>query len=571
MKSKAIKIGFFLGLAVLMTVIVHLSLGGKHQNYDVFPTLDNDVTSMSMIMKSVQENGWNGIYFNPRIGAPDECSTMIDVPGVDPILAFEMLSINILFHPSTPRLLYFVLIATFITTAWTMAWLLRRMGFDWFQTFAGATLFSTAPFHFYRWLEHLAISNALTVPLVFLIAFYLIGFIEYDSKKKMLVELTIAGLLIGLGCPYYLFFGMIVWVVALICRCIRDLSVKEMIRKIWPIGVSVVGFIITRIPAFIFNLQNGKNTSVYLYTRSPAEQEIWGLKIIQLFVPVNYSRVPFLSNIAKAYNSTGYIVNENISSGLGMVGCAGFVILCVCMMYSFIRKTDRSSKNWSLIDFLSLTMITLLLTSAIGGFGEIFNYLVTPMIRCYNRSSVLISCICIIVVVFFMDRLKKKNRDLSILCMIALLLFGLNDQVRLPYYDYTMTSDIGQEKVYSDFFEKVQAMEDNDMIYQLPYYDYPEAGPYKPFIGYLYTDNIRWSFGGIAGRDTKAKELYVDKGMSRAFLDGIRKAGFGIVYVDTEFYADGGKAVVQFYKDLGYDYVKSSDGKLYAFAISSGQ
>ncbi|MBO4374648.1 MAG: hypothetical protein J5829_06040 [Lachnospiraceae bacterium] len=567
MKSKSIKIGIFIGLAVLMTVIVHLSLGGKNQNYDAFPTLDNDVTSMSMIMKSVQENGWSGIYFNPRIGAPDERSNMIDVPGVDSILAFEMLSINTLLRPSTPRLLYYVLIVTFITTAWTMAWLLFRMGFDMFQVFAGATLFSTAPFHFYRWLEHLAISNALTVPLVFLIAFYMIGFIKYESKKKMIAELTIAGLLIGLGCPYFLFFGMIVWVVAIICRCIRDMSVKAAVRKLWPMAAAVIGFIITRIPAFIFNLQNGKNTSVYLYTRSPAEQEMWGLKIIQLFVPVNYSRVPFLSNIAKAYNSTGYIINENISSGLGMVGCAGFIILCVCMMYSFIRKTDRSSENWTLIDFLSLTMITLLLTSAIGGFGEIFNYLVTPMIRCYNRSSVLISCMCIVVVVFFMDRLKKKNRDLSILCMIALLLFGLNDQVRLPYYDYRSTADTEQEKVYSEFFGKVQNMKDNDMIYQLPYYDYPEAGPYKPFIGYLYTDNIRWSFGGIAGRDTKAKELYIDNGMSTAFLDGIRKAGFKKMYIDTDFYTDGGNGIIGFYKNLGTDFVKSSDGKLYVFDI----
>ena len=567
MKKIAKIMGFYLGLAILMVLIVHLSLGGKHQDYDIFPTLDSDVTSMSMIMKSVQENGWNGIYFNPRIGAPDEKSNMIDVPGVDPILAFEIYSINAVFHPSTPRLLYYVLIMTFITTAWTMAWLLWRMNFDAFQVFAGATLFSTAPFHFYRWVEHLAISNALTVPLVFLIAFYVIGIVRYDNRKKEIPELIAAGLLIGLGCPYYIFFGMIIWVIAFIYGSIRDMSLKASVKKIWPITAAILGFFIARIPAFIFNLQNGKNTDVYLYTRLPAEQEIWGLKIIQLFVPVNYSRVPFLSNIAKAYNSTGYLINENISSGIGMVGSAGFIILCVCMVYSFIKKTDSSSGNWRLIDFLSLSLISLLLTSSIGGFGEIFNYLVTPMIRCYNRSSVLINCICIITVIFFMDRLKKKNRDLSILCMIALLLFGLNDQVRLPYYDYIRTSDIEQEKVYSDFFERVQGLKDNDMIYQLPYYDYPEAGPYKPFIGYLYTEDIRWSFGGIAGRDTKAKDLYIDKGMSKKFIEGIKKAGFKKVYIDAEFYSDGGKAIIDFYKKLGTDYVSSSDGKLYVFDI----
>ncbi len=567
MKTKAKKVGVFLALAVFMIVIVHLSLGGKKQNYDVFPTLDNDVTSMSMIIKSVQENGWNGIYFNPRIGAPDEQSNMIDVPGVDPILAFEILGLNTVFHPSTPRLLYYVLMETFITTAWAMAWLLRRMRFDWLQVFIGATLFSTAPFHFYRWLEHLALSNALTVPLVFLIALYITGFIKFDNKKKEIAELSIAGLLTGLGCPYFLFFGMIIWTVAIIVRFIKVTDLKKVAKKIWPIFTAIAGFLIARIPSFIFNLQNGKNTNVYLYTRSPAEQEIWGLKIIQLFVPVNYSRVPFLSDIAKAYNSTGYIINENISSGIGLIGSAGFAILCVCMIFSFIKKTDTTSENWNLLDFLSLSMITLLLTSSIGGFGEIFNYLVTPMIRCYNRSSIPINCICIIVIVFFMDRLKKKNRDLSVLCMIALLLFGLNDQVRLPYYDYTQTSDLEQEKINSEFFEKVQTMEDNDMIYQLPYYDYPEAGPYKPFIGYLYTKDIRWSFGGIAGRDMKAKELYVDDGMSEMFVEGIRKAGFGKVYIDTEFYSDGGAGIINFYKKRGTDYIESSDGKLYVFDI----
>ena len=127
--------------------------------------------------------------------------------------------------------------------------------------------------------------------------------------------------------------------------------------------------------------------------------------------------------------------------------------------------------------------------------------------------------------------------------------------------------------IYNDFFSKAEeSLSKGAMVYQLPYLDFPEVSStydYKHFIGYLFTDTLKWSYGGVKGRNVKAGELNIDQGMSYRFLAAIKDAGFEAVYIDLDGYEDGGNQALLFYNQLGVKPLISDDGKLYLFDISA--
>ena len=265
-------------------------------------------------------------------------------------------------------------------------------------------------------------------------------------------------------------------------------------------------------------------------------------------------------------------MNENATASLGIVASVGFLILCITFLYSFSYRKQREKKDWLMIDFLSLSTLTLILMGSIGGFGEIFNYLVTAQIRCYNRSSVYIAGISFIFIAFLLDKLRNKMKWVSYLVSGFILVAGGIDQVHI-YADNWQENTIYMQSIYNDFFSKAEeSLSKGAMVYQLPYLDFPEVSStydYKHFIGYLFTDTLKWSYGGVKGRNVKAGELNIDQGMSYRFLAAIKDAGFEAVYIDLDGYEDGGNQALLFYNQLGVKPLISDDGKLYLFDISA--
>ena len=81
-----------LGELILYIVLTLLSLGlgyyslGKGFDFDICPSVSGgDGTFGLEGIKSVQESGIAGIYFNSRIGAPDG-SSLIDFPASDLVM-----------------------------------------------------------------------------------------------------------------------------------------------------------------------------------------------------------------------------------------------------------------------------------------------------------------------------------------------------------------------------------------------------------------------------------------------------------------------------------------------------
>lgn len=567
-KGIIISIIYSVVMALLMTVLGYLYLGGSDLDFEAYPDVDGDSISMNMHFRAIQEEGLSGLFFNPRIGAPDAGSDLADATGVDIMLGLMIWTIDLIFHPSTSRLFYYVIIFTFVVIAWSMSYLLSKLNVHPAVNFVFSVLYSIAPYHMYRSIYHLAIANAFTVPMSILASLYIAGIIKLNGKKDI-AGMIISAVCLGFGCAYYTFFGFMLFAVACLFRLINSGNLQELIKKLWPAYITVGSFLLTRIPATVLTLTQGKNSVAF--SRSPIEQEYYGLKIIQMLLPSGFSPLNKITRFYDYYNNSGALITENDTSNLGLIASFGFVVLCLLFIYSFIKKDEKSKNEWLLLDYLSLSVLSLVLIGSIGGFGLIFNLLVTAQMRCYNRVSVVITCICLITIAYCIDILLKKNKIKGICVCAGVFLLGFWDQFTvLPQSEVAAIKN----DVYKSFFSQVEeSIGSEGFVYQLPYMDYPEAPQinnmksYTQFNGYLFTDNMRWSYGGIKGRNTAALELNIDNGIGFDFIQGIRDAGASAVMIDVYGYKNKGSQILSFYNSLGVNSFVSGDARYYVFDL----
>lgn len=565
-KKQKVNIVYYIFLMFLTAGIGYLSLG-KGFDFEIYDGFGGDGIFGMAIVKSIQENGFSGIWFNSRIGAP-ETAALIDYPVLGNVMVLLLWIIS-WFIKSTPAIMYIYLILTFVLDGLSMSFLLRKLGIRRVTAFVISALFSFAPHHFYRYLGHSSLINYMFVPIAIYLALYVI---EYFDEKKW--KIALLAILLGLGYGYYYAFGLILIAVAYFMRFVLIQEKKNIIKELWVIGIVLLTVLISLTPKSIYTLINGNNLEAGI--RSWSEQEIYGLKIINLLLPVTYSRVGFLKSLTDEYVSKAQLVTENVYASMGIIASIGFVVLCIAFIISFIgkKRPNEDGREWRLIDYLAFSTITFLLCSTIGGFGEIFNWAVTSQIRCWNRSSIVLTALALIMMAVLMNKVESRKKNMSYVVCSVVLVIGLYDQVMICSANWQAGARQTQE-VYEEYFEKVEAnLPEKGMVYQLPFLNFPEAGAinnvgdYKLFAGYLFTDKLRWSYGGVRGRNNAARELNIDNGMSYLFLKGIREAGFDAVYIDLDGYGDGGVQILSFYDSLGVEPIVSADAKLYTYDIS---
>lgn len=563
-KETKIDIGYYVFLIIATLGVGYISLG-KGFDFNTFFSISGDGTFGVTLVKGIQENGFFGIWFNGRIGAP-ETSALIDYTGLGNVMVLLIWLISI-FVKSTPAILYIYLILTFALDGVSMSLLLRKIGINREVSFVVSMLFACAPYHFYRYLVHASLINYMFVPIAIYLSLYIIGYIEEKTWKIILLCI-----LLGLGYGYYYAFGLILMTVACIIQFIKIDKKKEIFKKLWVIGAVLATVLLTLTPKIVYALVNGANAEAG--HRIFIEQEVFGLKIINLLLPVTYSRIEPLKALSDEYASVAPLVNENRFASLGIVGVVGFVALCVCFFISFIDRKRKRTQEWELIDFISLATLSFVLVGSVGGFGEIFNWAVTSQIRCYNRSSIVLTALSLMMIAILLNKIELKKKWISIVVCVLVLCIGLYDQVNIYAANWQDGIKVVQS-MYEEYFDKVEeSLPEGTMVYQLPYMDFPEAGSvnnvedYKLFAGYLFTDNLKWSYGGVRGRNLAARNLNIDSGMSYTFLAKIKQAGFGAVYIDIAGYDDGGEQILSFYNSLGIEPIISGDNNLYVYDIS---
>lgn len=110
------------------------------------------------------------------------------------------------------------------------------------------------------------------------------------------------------------------------------------------------------------------------------------------------------------------------------------------------------------------------------------------------------------------------------------------------------------------------------MVFQLPYVPFPENPPvnrmvdYDGLRGYLHSDDLRWSYGAIRGRNDPNAALAAEP--TPALVKDVAAAGFAGIYVDRFAYADqAAKLEAELAATLGTKPLVSENGRFSFFQL----
>jgi hypothetical protein len=274
-------------------------------------------------------------------------------------------------------------------------------------------------------------------------------------------------------------------------------------------------------PTFWYQYQFGRHSGVT--ERFSEEAEYYGLKLTQLLLPIDDHSIRPLAHVKSSYNSPDRPVQSWTERySLGTVAGAGLLFL-------LFRAVFPAARGWPYAPLTALTLFTLLV-GTVGGIGAVFNHLVSPQVRCYNRVVVYLAFVCLFAVLHLGDQLAGRIADrfrgrfwpgtaLPAAGWAAVLWFGVWDQT--PFYwggpKMAERNQAQRDRFAEDaaFFRAVEDVLNPDrdptvrpMVFQLPYMRWPESPPvhqlwcYEHARGFMHTQTLRWSFGAMKGRET---------------------------------------------------------------------
>jgi hypothetical protein len=508
--------------------------------------------------KTIMETGW--VLHNSFIGAPYGLE-LYDFPFNNSLDALLIKLISFLSHdPIFVENLFYL--STYPLTALTSMIVFRHFKIDYAYSLLGSLLFTFMPYHFLRGVSHLVLSSYFMVPLMVMVVLWIFSndlslFKSNDdlrersllSDNKLIASILIC-ILSGIVYFYYSYFFCFFLFIAGVYSSVSTCKKAPLITSILLILLVFAVVVLNQSPSIMYQYQNGKNPEVAV--RSPAETEIYGLKIIQLLLPIDGHRIPAFASLTRHYDSTAPLVTENSYASLGIIGSLGFLFL---LSFIFFRGCNIFSKleyNSAILNRLSVLNLSAVLFAAIGGFSSLIAYLVLAQFRSINRISIFIAFFAIFSVLICLKHIshnyiKKFDSNIFIFIIAGLLLiFGMLDQTSnslVPAY----VSVKEQYIIDEEFVMNVEAiMPENAMIFQLPYTPFPQSPPvnkmteFSHLRGYLHSKDLRWSYGAMMRRSGDDWERLVANMPEKDMINTLSQFKFGGIYVDSYGLKDNG-------------------------------
>ncbi len=305
---------------------------------------------------------------------------------------------------------------------------LRVLGYRQPTAFVLATLYALLPYAFYRNVAHLPVVYPF-IPVLAAFAVQLASNSAGTLKSKWGKYVLICAVAQGFDYVYCTAFSVFIFIVAGFLAYFYHCSSLQARRAGVLCVVLSISSIANLAPTFLEWHKHGKppNTGY----KSPAEAEVYGLKLRQLLSPVQPSQLAVVRRFGE-HERQFPNENENTTTRLGTILSIGLL----GMLGQFLFRQNLSDQVRAAA---ALTLACFLLAT-VGGFGAIFNILVTPDIRAYNRIVVFIAFFIIVYLAAFIDscqaRLegrfaKRGGRGSSFavgIVLAAVLVFGVLDQ-----------------------------------------------------------------------------------------------------------------------------------------------
>ncbi len=362
---------------------------------------------------------------------------------------------------------------------------------------------------------------------------------------------------------YYAFFACVLFFASYIIKSIRDNSIKRNSYSLLFILSTIIGVAIQYIPNLLYFSKHGVNPGSEMSVRQIGDAEVYGMKLVQLILPRLGHRINILYNISAKYLSNYPLVNENSTSAIGIIATIGLLLAGY-----MIIKREETNRNEPIL------ILSVFLVATIGGIGSLFSLLIYTPMRSYNRMSLVIMFLCLLLlgksIQSKFDRNSTKLIEIGA-CMVLLVVGVFDQTVPLSLTSDTVSQIEDQKAFMSEIDMKMDA---GSLIFQYPYIQFPSGSNYKMFIGYLYTDDLRWSYGAMQGREEAMWQESVASESPEDMIGDIVENGYRGLYFDKAIYDGQNKDIAsedlisQITEIVGIEPIMNGGGDLFFWDLT---
>jgi phosphoglycerol transferase len=547
-------LGYLAAVAVTLAAVTGaLRLWRADLTVPLFDGGDNLMAQL--FVKNVIETGY--YHRGPRVGAPGE-QNLLDYPMAD-ALHFQTLRLLACLSGEHSVVLNLFILLPFLLIPLTSYFALRRIGLGRPEAVAAAALYACAPYHFARIGHHVFLCCYYVVPLMILVilrvylgwGLFRTGAAD-DGRRPRLLSWEVAGavlvcLLTGLAGIYYAFFSCFLLLAAGVRVAFREGRWRALLTPALLAGCVTAAAAAALAPALVHQRQVGKNP--WTAKRLPCEAELYGLKVTEMLMPPANHRSQAMQQLrVRWFDGIRPMTSSVVVLPIGALASAGFLLLLGRFLW--YRPTEREGPADGLA-YLSVMAVGL---ASVGGFGALFAYFVSPMIRCYDRFSILVAFFATAGLFLALGAVGRAARGgwpraAYLSALAALLTAGLYDQIARIHFPIPYADRAAMLRSDRDFARRIEdALPPGAMVYQMPYMPFPEAcpvhqlGSYELFRPYFHTRTLRWSHGAVFGREAHRWLEAVSLLPLPEAAERLALTGFRGVYLDRRGFVDGGAA-----------------------------
>lgn len=225
---------------------------------------------------------------------------------------------------------------------------------------------------------------------------------------------------------------------------------------------------------------------------------------------------------------------------------------------------------------MATLLLFLLLFGTVAGLSAVVASLGFAQIRAWNRLSVFVAFLALSAVGLALDRLSSRERS-SVpgvtrfgLCLLVLTV-GVTDQTTAAFVPrYREVARMWRSD--QSFIRAVEQRYGESDVFQLPIMPFPESTlvgrlPSNAHLkGYLHSEKLRWSFGGMRGRESDWQNQLLPVPAVEA-VSRVALAGFEALYIDREGYSDRGVELERPLKPLLGQPLVSADAQLAVYDL----
>jgi phosphoglycerol transferase len=496
-----------------------------------------DANIFLMRAKSIVEGNW--VWSNPRLGMPFGADWR-DFP-MNITLDSALMWLLSRFTANPALIVNLEWIIAIAVTAALAAYALMRLDFSLTVAASSGAIFALLPYEYFRATHHLHCLYY-AVPLVALAAIDLVRG-RWPTFRSIPAYAWVGCVVVGLTYAYTAFFAVFVLIAA---GCLGFLSRRNL--RVLIFAASLAGTVcatalVDLSPSLLFWARNGSNAGMAF--KSPAETELYGLKIRYLVTPVPDHPIPLFRAAEAKLRAANYpsFPNENECARLGTFGSIGLLYLVIFALGAAVSPRFGAMRMADLLGSCAGLTLLCVLFATVGGFSDFFSVLITPDIRCYTRIFPFIGFFSVAAAATLLRPLDRLRAPVGIIaCTAITLLAGYDQAVPSKAYDHS-------EAVYQrddDFVHQIESiLPENSTVFQLPYTDFPnDVSPGRLFINdslrpYLHSWKYRWSWPAVIGTTSgewnrQAAALPVPE-----MLRSISQRGYSGLWLDQDGYNPG--------------------------------